>query len=166
MLKHKNSTVILSWVAVFLWMLIIFILSAQPAVQSSSLSRDITEIIIEFIGKWLPLDIESSTITDLVSKYNYMVRKSAHFFAYFILAILVMNATKRSGLHGFKWIIITLLICILYAISDEVHQLFVPGRGGRLTDVLIDSIGSTVGIGVYLGIGNIGTKISKYFTRN
>ncbi len=39
---------------------------------------------------------------------------------------------------------------ILYAVSDEVHQLFVPGRGGQLTDVIIDTAGAGAGLGIYM----------------
>ena len=45
---------------------------------------------------------------------------------------------------------LALIVCVLYAISDEVHQMFVPGRGPGIKDVLIDSAGATVGIGVYM----------------
>jgi VanZ family protein len=45
------------------------------------------------------------------------------------------------------------VFCILYAISDEVHQLFVLGRGAQVVDVLIDSLGAFVGIGMYRVIG-------------
>ena len=60
-----------------------------------------------------------------------------------------MNALMRSGVIGFKAFIFSLMFCILYAISDELHQLFVPGRGAQVKDVLIDSFGSFVGIGFY-----------------
>jgi len=42
------------------------------------------------------------------------------------------------------------LICVIYAISDEIHQLFVPGRTGQLKDVIIDSSGSFVGIAIVI----------------
>jgi VanZ family protein len=77
------------------------------------------------------------------------VRKYAHFTEYLILDILVLNALTVSGVRGFKGFIFSLVFCILYAISDEVHQLFVPGRGAQVTDVLIDSAGAFVGIGMY-----------------
>jgi len=158
-LKNKNMTAITSWIAVILWMILIFILSAQPAAQSSGLSKKVTEIIIEIVHQWIPLDIESSTMLDLASKYNHTVRKLAHFFAYFILAILVMNATIKSGVRGAKGIIIALLICVFYAISDEVHQLFVPGRGGQVKDVLIDSAGASFGVVIYISMNSIVNRL-------
>ncbi|MGV8147186.1 MAG: VanZ family protein [Alkaliphilus sp.] len=47
---------------------------------------------------------------------------------------------------------LTLLVCVLYAISDETHQIFVPGRSAQVSDILIDSVGAAVGILIYLGM--------------
>lgn len=137
---------ILSWTVVILWMAVIFNLSAQVAEQSNQLSTGLTEIIAKTIERFVP------NINFDISSFNHIVRKNAHFMAYLLLGILVLNALRRSGLYGHKSIILALLICILYAISDEAHQLFVPGRGGQLKDVIIDSAGAGVGIGVYLMI--------------
>jgi VanZ family protein len=49
----------------------------------------------------------------------------------------------RSGKKKISWMI---LICVLYAISDEIHQSFVPGRGPSIIDVFIDSTGAITGI--------------------
>lgn len=62
----------------------------------------------------------------------------------------MINALRRRGVTGISSIIFSLLICILYAISDEIHQVFVPGREAQVKDVIIDSGGAAVGIGVYL----------------
>ena len=51
-----------------------------------------------------------------------------------------------------------LLICVLYAVSDEVHQIFVPGRGAEVKDVLIDSAGASVGVLMYLVISRLRKK--------
>ena len=66
-----------------------------------------------------------------------------------------MYALRRIGMHGYRMIGLSLLVCVLYAISDEVHQLFVPGRGAQVKDVLIDSAGAIVGVGLYLVICRI-----------
>lgn len=79
-------------------------------------------------------------------KYNSLLRKNAHFFAYLILGILVSKGLKSFGVVGFKNMVISIIICVLYAMSDEFHQLYVSGRGGQLKDVVIDSTGAIVGI--------------------
>ncbi len=82
-------------------------------------------------------------------KVDYPVRKTAHAVEYAVLAFLVSGAAcygdiqdkkKRRRLFLCVW-----GICILYAMSDEIHQAFVPGRAGRISDVCIDAIGSLAG---------------------
>lgn len=136
---HKT----LSWAAVFLGMLLIFNLSSQVATQSNKLSTSIAELIIKVVEKVVP-GVEYN-----VKSVNNALRKGAHFFAFLILGLLVINALQRSGIGGFRCVALALVICILYAVTDEVHQLFVPGRGGQMRDVLIDIAGSGMGIGLY-----------------
>lgn len=143
---------ILSWTAVILWMALIFNLSSQVADKSNQMSTGITEIIIKTLEKIAP-----DTDFDIKS-FNHIVRKNAHFFAYLVLGVLVMNALRRSKVYAIRSFILALGICILYAVSDEVHQLFVPGRGGQVMDVFIDSSGAIAGIGLYLLICRIVMK--------
>jgi len=135
---------ILSWTAVILWMAFIFTLSSQVAQESNQLSTGITEVVVKTVKKVAPkaeFDMET---------FNHIVRKNAHFFAYLVLGILVTNALNQSSVVGVRCVIMALLICVLFAISDEVHQFFVPGRGPGVKDVFIDSAGAGFGIGVYL----------------
>ncbi|MFA9559301.1 VanZ family protein [Evansella sp. AB-rgal1] len=145
----------LSWVAVFLWMLLIFHFSHQPANVSSELSGGVTDVIVNAVEKVIPIQEVD------VSNLNHMVRKNAHFFIYFVLGFLVIHALRQGKVRG-KWgIVFAMVICILYAISDEVHQIFIPGRSGEIRDVLIDTVGSTFGIGLYLLLNLINTKRSR-----
>ena len=65
---------------------------------------------------------------------DFGVRKIVHFFVYFVLYILFFKATKNYK--------ISLVLTILYGISDEIHQYFVPTRGAKVFDVVIDSLGA------------------------
>ncbi|QZY55563.1 VanZ family protein [Crassaminicella profunda] len=146
---------IISWFAVFLWMILIFNLSSQVAAQSNQLSTGITKVIAKTVEKVHPkADFN-------IRSFNHIVRKNAHFFAYLVLGVLVMNAMRKSGGYEYKYVVVALLICVLYAISDEIHQVFVPGRGPGVKDVLIDSWGATVGTLVYLGIDKVVKGRSK-----
>ncbi len=140
-------------------MLLIFSLSSQVAGESSELSGKITDIIIKAVGKITPLDIKTSNTIDLGFGLNHIVRKFAHVAVYFILSILMMNAFVVSGLNKFKAFIFTIVLCTLYAVSDEVHQIFVPGRSGEVRDVLIDSTGAILGSTVYLTMSKIKNKV-------
>lgn len=119
------------WLLVILWMILIFLFSSESGITSTGTSNFFVKRVafLEYIG------ISSSTLT-------FLIRKSAHFFLYFILGILVLNAI--SGIRK-AWLV-SLLFCLLYACTDEVHQLFVIGRSGELKDVLVDFIGSILGI--------------------
>lgn len=94
------------------------------------------------------------------------IRKHAHFFIYLVLGILVKNALNNSGIAGVKGIGISLLICALYAVSDEFHQVFVPGRGGRLSDVFIDSSGAGIGLIVSVLFNKIRRKRTASLVSN
>ena len=144
--KFKNK--ILPWIPAIAWMILIFSLSAQPAADSNGLSRGLTKIIIGIIGRILPLDVQTSSVNSFISQLNYFVRKFAHFSAYMILAVLVSAAFVKNGFKAHKVLIFAFAVCVLYAASDEIHQLFVPGRGSQLKDVIIDSAGSLVGIAI------------------
>lgn len=142
-----------SWTAVIAWMALIFFLSHQPATVSSELSSEVTEVIIEIIETVAPnTQFEFGNL-------NHLVRKNAHFFAYLLLGLLTINALRRSGSTGYPSAGVALVICILYAISDEVHQLFVPGRSGEVRDVIIDTAGASVGIGLYWLFSRLRKKV-------
>lgn len=129
-----------SWITVILWMLLIFYLSQQPVATSNELSSGITERIIETVEIVAPQDNLS------VDSIHHTIRKNAHFFIYFFLGIFVFTALKKRVMKGYRKERIALYICIAYAILDEMHQLFVSGRGAQFKDVLIDSAGAAMGI--------------------
>lgn len=134
------------WLPAFFWMIFIFYLSHQPATESSELSRGVTDVIIYLIEMVItPVKLD-------IGCFHFLIRKSAHFIAYFILGFLVMFALKGSKVNNVRAVVLTMTICILYAISDEVHQLFIPGRSGELRDVIIDSTGASVGLFVYFSM--------------
>lgn len=149
----KNTKTILSWSLVLLWMTAIFYLSSQPATQSDQLSKHVAEVVLEKVEQVTP------NINLNLGRLNYLVRKNAHFFSYFILGILVFNAISQGKPPGFGRIGLTLFICVIYAISDEIHQLFVPGRAGQVKDVLIDSAGAFTGITLYYLISTTIKKV-------
>lgn len=116
------------------WMLLIFFMSSQVATTSSGLSG----VFVEPIKPYAPGFTEGILTT--------LVRKSAHVFLYFILGVLSINVF-RDYIHDKKKLIVaSTAFVFLYAVSDEIHQMFVPGRSGQMGDVLIDSIAGLLGI--------------------
>lgn len=73
---------------------------------------------------------------------DFILKKTAHFTEYLILFVLVYRSFKNTIIPGKnKCLYLSLILTVLYAISDEIHQTFVPGREGRPRDVFIDSLG-------------------------
>lgn len=83
------------------------------------------------------------------------LRKYAHFFIYLFLGGVVKNALNVSGLKGWKSIGLAILLCFSYAVFDEIHQYFVPGRMPLVMDVIIDTAGATVGIILYSSVNGL-----------
>lgn len=139
----------LAYISLILWMMLIFSFSSQVREESHKLSTGITEIVVETIEKLVP----NKQID--VKKIHHLIRKNAHFLAYLVLGILSITVLRCSGIGVWKSILCALCICVIYAIGDEMHQAFVPGRGPGIKDVFIDSAGSLVGVTIYLGFRRI-----------
>lgn len=124
----------LNIILVLIWMLLIFLMSSYNANMSSEQSG----VIVNFIANIL--NINNLELLSLI------IRKLAHYTEYLILGLLVVNLLKDY--HN-KYLVISIIICILYATSDEIHQLFVPGRSCQFLDILIDTLGSITGTYLY-----------------
>ena len=198
------------WLPVIIWIIVIFILSAQPADQSIVLSGSVTRFFADALNQlsafieyftraqgtvvflagillliylleteqdepklfsikkrciivgtaiFLVLAISLFLLVDFVQDTSItyagrLMRKSAHFIAYLILGFLVSHAMKNDGSTALAWKRrgASLLLCVAYAISDEIHQIFVPGRGPLVKDILIDGAGAVIGIMLYFGV--------------
>ena len=137
-----NRRLAIKYISVAIWMLVIFHLSSEVAGTSSARSNEIVRTI-QSIGVSAPADL-----------LTFLVRKAAHISAYFILGILLFNLLKEYGLGVKKMIFISIGIAMLYACTDELHQMFVPGRSGEVRDVLIDTAGAAVGVVVYAALSS------------
>jgi len=143
------------WAIVFFWMIVIFCFSAQPAPESARLSGGITEFVVSSIVSNFDnlTRYEQHVITRDAS---FIIRKAAHMSIFAILGLFTMLAVNQTAktvtLQKMQkkqtQSLIALGIGILYAISDELHQRFVPGRSCELRDVLIDVSGACVGIAI------------------
>ena len=143
----ESRLVIISWrIVVILWVVLIFAFSAQTIEQSADLSSQVTGIIIKTVSWVMPIDTDVRTINKMVQQFHNVVRKSAHAGLYFVLGILVINNIIQKETKGLKVYVYALLFCIAYAVTDEVHQTFVAGRNGQVSDIIIDTTGAIVGI--------------------
>lgn len=148
-MKYKKS--LLKWLLVIIWAIVIFIMSGMDTDESNTKSKEtlngIVEKTVETTNGFGITDKHPSEkrMKEFIDKYNYLFRKIAHASEYFILTVLLIIALRSSGLNGKKTFIVALLICFLYACSDEYHQTFVDGRTGQFSDALIDTIGGFIG---------------------
>lgn len=137
---------VLYGVLVILWMTVIFLFSNQSATSSTQITNSFLAKLLFFV------DIDS--IDDIITYIFIPIRKLAHLMIYFTLGGLVCNFFKEFKLIYDELIVICVIFCIIYAVFDEIHQTFVPGRSGNVLDVSIDTVGSVLGIFLY-------TKIKK-----
>lgn len=130
-------------------MLFIFTMSSFGSDSSNAQSSQIIQVLHQVFP-----NLSSRTSGLDASTLAFIVRKTAHFTEYAILGILFyffysQTLPQKNGLQLF---VLAILSSFLYACTDEIHQLFVPGRSGQFTDVLVDTLGAFCGCLLLLAI--------------
>jgi VanZ family protein len=117
----------------FTWMAFIFVAS------SGSFSASNTSSFIEPIFRWLFPNASEQSILFL----HFLVRKAAHFFEYSLLGVLAAHAFGSSPKPAIRnrWLIVSAILVIVYALLDEYHQSFVPTRTASVFDSFVDIAG-------------------------
>lgn len=115
-------------------MILIFMFSHQTGSESSGLSSQ----IVLWIQTYLHIPIT-----------EFIVRKAAHMSEYALLTLTFIYGFYKNQYPIQKIMIYSLIGTFLYACSDEMHQLFIGGRAGQFTDVLIDTCGGCFAIMFY-----------------
>lgn len=123
---------------------VIFNFSAQDGELSGSVSRKVTTFIVEMLSKVKNMDVNLKF--HYITKLEPIVRKLAHFSIYTVVGFSVMGFMCTFDIRNVFKFIASMGIGVTYAITDEFHQSFTPGRSARLFDVGIDSFGVLTGI--------------------
>ncbi len=110
---------LLYWLPALAWMALIFVLSSQSGLRVS----------------------EDAAV-------DKPFRITGHLLAFAGLAALLLFALSRGGRPRWHLVVIALGITVLYGVSDEWHQSFVPDRTGRVDDLVVDTIGATIGLAI------------------
>lgn len=131
-------------ILVIAWMIVIFMFSQQNAVNSQNTSDKVSEKIVDTAAAITNKEITKQERKNIVKDIRFIARKTAHFTLYFVLGILVYLLLNECNVS--KKIILSLITCIIYATSDELHQLFINQRTAKVFDVFIDTLGSLAGI--------------------
>lgn len=158
--KQLKTRIIISWLLVILWAGVIFYFSSKTAEESTVQSRTVI-----FSFHVIPEALISNEET--LEFIDGIVRESAHGIEYLILGVLMYNAlflclnyrnqeekllTAETGIvctdkyRKINCFLCAWIICCIYAVSDEIHQIPVPGRTFQLLDLIIDFSGSFIGI--------------------
>lgn len=146
MMKQKSIQLVkyISWLPAVFIMAAIFWFSHQPADVSTEMSDQVTKALLGVAEMTGIMRFSPERVYELCVILSTPVRKAAHITEYTLLYLAVLFALKHWGFSGRKWLSRSFLITVLYACTDEFHQLFIPGRAGLATDVMIDSIGALV----------------------
>ncbi len=140
---------VLSALAVIIWLGVIFSFSAQSSASSVSVSTGVTEKIARFFTANFD-SLSPERQAEIVESLHHFVRKAAHFSEYALLGILTANALRTYRLRSFLRFALPTVLCFVFAVSDEIHQYFVPDRACRAFDVLLDTLGAVTGICLFL----------------
>ena len=127
------------------WMALIFGFSAQSATESGGLSAIITKPLTNFIASFA-YDMSPAQMLALYMRVDGAVRIAAHFCEYAVLGMLLTAVLRAFGIKNALW---PWLVGLAYAVTDEWHQSYSPGRANEPKDVLIDAAGVLCGVAIY-----------------
>ena len=141
----SNRSFIIKLILVILWLGVIFFLSSANSADTNNQGAGVTKIIVTNTIKVTNyvhitnIELNDENLDKIIKDIHPVIRKLAHFGEFFILAILVLLMIRETNIKYYYSF--TILFCIIMAIFDETHQLFVEGRSGNLFDVIIDTTG-------------------------
>ncbi len=137
----RHAKLLISLLLIF-QMLFIFTMSSFGSDSSNAQSSQIIQVLHQVFP-----NLSSRTSGLDASVLTFIVRKTAHFTEYAILGILFYFFYRQTlpQKNGLQLFVLAILSSFLYACTDEIHQLFVPGRSGQFTDVLVDTLGAFCG---------------------
>lgn len=127
----KNILRFILIIFIIFWMYTVFGFSNATATESSGISKSIAEFFVK-----------DEQYVHFVEK---IIRKIAHLIEYAIGGFLVYALLLTYNLRPKKQFLFAWLFVVIYAITDEIHQLVVPGRAGRFVDIYIDTLGALLG---------------------
>ena len=140
---------IVSVVLLLTWMVFIFVLSNENAGTSANTSGQIIKKIAQAVDRnftTLPPAQQHS----IIENWQSFVRTMAHFTEYIVLGFLAANTVRAFKIKGRLAYGLPVLFGLVYAVSDEIHQIFIPGRSCQFGDIVVDTLGSVIGTFVFL----------------
>ena len=143
----KTQIKIIKMILIIAWMGVVFGFSNQGGTKSSSTSRKVTVAVVQSVSDKTIEENES-----LIEKTEKVIRKLAHYTIYTVGGFLIMNYAYTTNLKLKEKVLYSIAFGAGYAVTDELHQFFMPGRSARVFDVGIDTLGVITGIAIYVAI--------------
>ena len=141
-------TKLIPWLAGVFWMVMIFLFSGQTGDDSGRTSTNILQLVVKLLC-WNFETLPGARQAQILETWHVIIRKGAHFAEYAVLGGLISNALRGfPRLKSWKWVI-SIGASALYAVTDEIHQYFVPDRACRFLDVCIDTAGAAFGTVIF-----------------
>lgn len=145
---RSRTYLIACWVAVALWALLIFAMSAKPAVELGS-------------GFWYDVrTIVNNAICAIVGPVHDPVSPLGHFLEYLVLGGLLAHALANHT-NLARSVGLALLLSSCYAVTDELHQIFVPGRYCDPADWMVDTVAALIGAALVAGLAGLASRGAK-----
>lgn len=144
-IDKKTQIKIFNIILIVIWMITVFMFSGQKGEDSGNTSGKFTELIIRILTGQ-SVDLNSPTIQMIET----IIRKLAHYTIYTIGGFLIMNYAYTTDKTLKEKMLYSICFGGGYAITDEIHQFFVPDRSARVFDVGIDTLGVITGVLIYL----------------
>ncbi len=156
-MNGRKTLKVILWIMVLASAVMIFLFSAQDATASDGTSGRFVRLIFGLFSSFRKMSAEART--ELVESVMFFVRKCAHFSIYAFLGFWLMHLVRLYRTS--RALPVTVGLGCLYAVTDELHQLFVPGRSCHPRDVCIDTAGVLAGAAVALLFALIWQKLRK-----
>lgn len=163
--KNAGKVRVAAFILTVIWMTVIFAFSDQDADESGAVSRSVSYRMVEASASLFNLDWADEKIQEVADSIENAVRKAAHMTEYAILALFAGTAldawewwspgTHRGGTAALMRHAANVLLCTVYAATDEWHQTFVYGRNGCVKDVFIDGAGALAAVLIIILITNV-----------
>lgn len=142
-MKKQIVKRILFAVLVIVWMVTIFCFSNEKSEDSTDTSGTVIKNVLTKFNSFN--DLKQDEQISIIENLQHPIRKLAHFTIYAIGGVLIFNFINTYEIENRKKIMFTILVGALYAVTDEIHQLFISGRSGEIIDVMIDTSGVSIG---------------------
>ena len=153
-MNKKSIGKILVHVLVVAWMILIFHMSAQPGEVSGDISGSVSHTFMKIWNVIFFRGWNEAEILHMAELWDYPIRKLAHMTEFGILAMLFYGGLryyeehlkKLPGIPTRTRYIAAWILTVIYAATDEIHQLFVPDRSGNALDVCVDATGALLAL--------------------